>query len=127
MPKTAVDRQKKILIWLLMALVLVVVLAAAYYFTNLAQRPYSAVMLLGGDIYFGHLSYFPRLALTDAYTLQAVANPDDPTQPLTQLVPLSTLSWAPTRIMLNDDNILSISRVSEGSRIAELIKQAAGQ
>lgn len=121
------DSQKKILIWLLAALLVVTIAAAALYFTKVVEKPYSAVMLLNGDIYFGKLSYFPKLSITDAYTFQIGASPDDPEQAVTQLVPLTSLSWGPERLVLNKDTIASISLVAPGSRIADLIEGNSGQ
>jgi len=87
----------------------------------------SGVLLESGDIYFGKLTRFPRLTLHDAYTLQAVVDPDDPTQPAYQVVPIAATIWAPDKIFLNYDKIVFIGGVGEDSQIMQIINQQQNQ
>lgn len=74
-----------------------------------------------GDLYFGRLSYFPRLALEDVYVVQAVSDPSSPDKSLYQVVPLKASVWSPDKIYLNYDNIVFIGEVGENSQVMQAI------
>ena len=105
-----------------MTFTVVVLLLAGAYIWRITPRPYSAVILASGDVYFGQLSYFPRLSLSDPYTLQTVADPNNPEQVTSQIVPLDLLVWSPNKLFLNRDQVISISRVGEDSQVMQLIR-----
>lgn len=79
------------------------------------NRPVTGVLLETGDMYFGKLSYFPRLSLTDVYVVQSVADPLDPTQITYQVVPLRFSIWGSGKINLNYDRIVFMGKVGEDS------------
>ena len=85
----------------------------------------SGVVLENGEIYFGKLSYFPRLALTSAYTVQVLENPDDPSQIKYRVLPIEASLWGPKKIFLNYDKIVFIGEVSEESELMKIIRQEA--
>jgi len=86
-------------------------------------RNFSGVLFENGEIYFGELTHFPRLTLTNAHTIQIAVDPDDPTQQTYQLVPMRESLWAPEKIYLNYDNIVFIGDVGEGSQIMQRLNQ----
>lgn len=87
----------------------------------------SAVQFVNGDIYFGEISYFPRLTLRNAYTIQVSADPENPSEPAYQFVPLENSIWAPDKIYLNYDNIVLIGEVGEDSQVMQIINQQRNQ
>ncbi|KKQ41487.1 MAG: hypothetical protein US60_C0038G0013 [Microgenomates group bacterium GW2011_GWC1_37_8] len=106
----------------LLILLAVVLLFAGAYIWKITPRPYSAVVLTNGDIYFGQVSYFPKFSLTNAYILQIASDPNNPEQAVPQIVPTDLLLWAPEKLVLNRDQVLSISEVGEDSQVMELIR-----
>ena len=119
--------KSKTLIWLVVILaVLALGGLAAYLWPKLnisVERPYVAVYMQTGDLYFGRISYFPRLALKDVYVLQS-ANPTDPTQPNLQIVPMRKTVWGPDRLILNYDQIVFIGKVGASSQVMQAINQS---
>jgi hypothetical protein len=119
------DSKKNRTMLILMAVaLLVIVLAIAYLGPSIsfnAEKPLTGVLMNTGDLYFGRLSYFPRLALEDVYVVQAVSDPSSPDKPLYQVVPLSASVWSPDKIYLNYDNIVFIGNVGEGSQVMQAI------
>ena len=106
-------------------LILVGVVGASVYVLPLvkANRPVTGVLLETGDMYFGKLSYFPRLSLTDVYVVQSVADPLDPTQITYQVVPLRFSIWGPGKINLNYDKIVFMGKVGEDSQVMQAIRE----
>ena len=74
-------------------------------------------------MYFGRLSYFPRLTLTDVYVVQGVVDPLDPTQASYQVVPLRFSIWGPSKINLNYDKIVFMGKVGEDSQVMQAIRE----
>lgn len=104
------------------ALALTVVVLAGLYMWTVAPRSYSAVVLSNGDIYFGRLSYFPRMRLTGVYTLQALPDPGNPEQTSLQIAPIDVLfGWTPRDMALNRDQVVYISKVGRDSQVMQLI------
>jgi len=87
----------------------------------------SGVLLENGEIYFGRLSYFPRLTLSNVYTIQATVDSDDPTQISYQIIPLTLSVWSPGKLFLNYDNILFIGDVGEDSQVMQIIREYQNQ
>ena len=81
------------------------------------------VLLDTGDIYFGKLSYFPKLTLSDVYTVQTGVDPEDPANPVYQIVPLEFSIWGPSKIVLNYDKVVFIGEVGEDSQVMQIINQ----
>jgi len=117
------NKTLKYLIRVAVVLVIVTLLLAGLYIWQITPRPYSAVVLATGDVYFGQVSYFPKMILLDPYTIQAVEDPETPGQPSLQLLPLSEVSiWMPKKLVLNRDQVVSVSRVGEDSQVMQLIR-----
>lgn len=106
-------------------LVLIGALLGALVWQRIASlnAPYSAVAFGNGEIYFGKLTYFPRLALEDVYTIQVVSDDTSPDGTALRLVPLSSAVWAPKKIYINYDNVLFIGKVGEASQVMSAIRQ----
>ncbi|MDZ4343301.1 MAG: hypothetical protein U1E51_12815 [Candidatus Binatia bacterium] len=100
--------------------VIALALGAAYMWKS-PSKPYYAVLLANDDLYFAQVSYFPRMTLTNPYTLQAVNDPETGESSL-QIVPLSVSIWAPERLVINPDQVVSVSKIGEGSQILNLIE-----
>ncbi len=119
--------KSKILIWFVgIVAVLAIVGIGIYLWPKLnisIERPYVAVYMETGDLYFGRISYFPRLALKDVYVLQS-ANPPYPGQPNLQIVPMRNTVWGPDRLILNYDQIVFIGKVGTDSQVMQAINQS---
>lgn len=122
-------RAKKVLIIVLGflgALALGVILTVYLFqgFDLQAEKPYYAVQMVNGDIYFGKISYFPRFTLKDAYIIQTVSDPTNPLGTSLQITSLSQAAlWGPDEVVLNRDNVISISKVSEASQVMRGIRE----
>ena len=93
-----------------------------FSFVN-ANKPVTGVLLETGDMYFGRLSYFPRLSLEEVYVVQSVTDPLNPTQTIYQVVPLRFSIWSPSKINLNYDKIVFMGRVGEDSQVMRAIRE----
>ncbi len=109
---------------LLLILVLVIGGGIYWWLKSSTQNPYVAVYLETGDMYFGKISYFPKLSLREVYTVQTVP---DPTNPLggnnLQVVPLKTSVWSPDNLVLNPQKVVFIGKVGEDSQVMTIIRQ----
>ncbi len=119
-----IDRKKIIII---LALVIIGVLAGAAKFYILgkkqaAENSYSVVYLITGEIYVGYLKTWPKMEIKDAYQLQIVKDPSDPTKTNTQLSPLKEALWAPKQLFLNEKNVIFYGPIEEGSKAAEAMR-----
>ena len=123
MKEIVIDKKARIRI-IVAALVLVAVIGAGIYILSFtrADRPVTGVLLETGDIYFGKLSYFPRLTLTDVYVVQSTVDPLDPTQITYQVISLRLSIWGPSKINLNYDKIVFMGRVGENSQVMQAIR-----
>ncbi|MBI2010905.1 MAG: hypothetical protein HYS89_01585 [Candidatus Colwellbacteria bacterium] len=118
-------KSKNLVLVVLALVVLVLVGLGAYLWPKLnvsVERPYVAVYMQTGDLYFGRISYFPRLALRDVYVLQGTGA-TDPTQPSLQIVPMSSTVWGPDRLVLNYDQVVFIGKVGADSQVMQAINQ----
>ncbi len=120
---------KKIIIYVL---IVILVLAAAYFSYAWGKKTwpfggedkYQAVRLISGDIYYGHLSRCPSLKLTDVYFVQEVPAAKEGEQPTPQLVPFSSLFFAPKDEMhLAKSQILWWADLQKDSQILKTIKE----
>ena len=68
------------------------------------EKPYYAVYLNTGDLYFGRLNYFSNSSLSDVYYIQR--NPEDRQNPLS-ISKFENSFWKPEgKIYINDDMIV---------------------
>ncbi len=84
---------------------------------------YTAVYLENGDVYFGKLSYFPHLTLSDVYTVQLMSDPSSGEGVNFRVVPFVSAIWGPEKIRLNYDKILFLGKVGEDSQVMQVIRQ----
>jgi hypothetical protein len=92
---------------------------------QLDKNRYYAVLLNGGQVYFGKLdglgTAFP--VLTDVFYVQARQDPE--TKQVTNILVKRGKEWhAPDRMMINSSQIVFIEPVTPGSRVADLISSA---
>jgi len=107
--------------------IVVVVFMISFYLLSYSgintEGKLKGVVLDNGDLYFGRLSYFPRLTLHDAYTIQAIFDAEAPDQTGYQVVPLENSIWSPNKIFLNHDKIVFTGDVGEDSQVMQIINQ----
>ena len=103
--------------------ILLVALSAVIYWQKVGfEKPYWAVYLDTGDLYFGKLNKFPRLSLSDVYFVQR--NPNDQQNPLS-MAKFSQAFWGPEdRVYLNEKNVVWKAKLKEGSQILQSIKSS---
>jgi hypothetical protein len=91
-----------------------------YYGVSFARsesdEAYYAVYLESGDVYFGHLSYFPRLTLRDVHFLSGDG----------ERITMSNFkdaAWGPEdRLYLNYEKVLWIAKVRSDSSMLDLFR-----
>ena len=116
-----ISNNKKIFILIISALVIVLAFLVFFIFNLLSEpieenSPYSAVYLKTGDIYFGELSWFPRLKLKNPWFLQKTT--DENNQPQIGVAPLAGAFWGPqNEIYLNQDEIIFWTRLRNNSQV----------
>ncbi len=112
------SKLNKILI--ILVIVLLAALAGIFFWQKIGfQKPYYAVYLTTGDLYFGNLSRFPSLSLFDVWFLQSDSN----SQTGLKLTKFANAVWGPNdRIQLNKQNIVWINKLSKDSQVIKLIK-----
>ena len=104
-------------------IILLIVLGAVLYWQKVGfEKPYWAVYLNTGDIYFGKLSHFPFLSLSDVWFFQRNAN--DAQNPLS-VAKFTNALWGPQdKIYLNEKNIIWKAKLKEDSQILNFIKNS---
>ena len=84
-------------------------------------RPYYAVYLTTGDLYFGEVSRFPFLTLSNAWLIQR--DPSSQTGEL-KLTEFKNAFWSPAGTMrLSKYNIVWIAKLSKDSPVVKYIQQ----
>jgi len=108
-------------ILLVIVIILLIALGVVIYWQRGGfEKPYWAVYLSTGDLYFGKLSKFPKLSLSDVYFIQR--NPNDQQNPFS-LAKFSHAFWGPEdRIYLNEKNIIWKTKLKDNSQILQFIK-----
>lgn len=99
---------------------LVILLASAYFFyLSRTVNSYYAVYLKTGDLYFGHLSAFPSLAMTDVHYIQKNGTGD-----IIELQKFADSVFNPEdKISVNRNNVVWIVKLKESSQVVKAIKQ----
>ena len=84
------------------------------------EKSYWAVYLDSGDLYFGKLSEFPQLSLTDVWFLQSNAgNEENPFS----VEKLTNVFWGPQdKLYLNQENVIWRVELKDDSQIVQFIK-----
>lgn len=113
-------------ILLVVVIILLIALAGVLYWQKGGfGKPYYAVYLNTGDIYFGKISKFPRFHLNDVYFLQR--NASDQQNPLS-LAKFSNAFWGPEdEIYINDEMIVWKAELSENSQLVNYFKNPQSQ
>ena len=114
-------------IFFILIVLLVALLASLLFFIfrinsneKIESSKYSAVYLKTGDIYFGELSWFPRLKLKNPWFLQRVN--DSNNQPQVSVAPLADAFWKPVdEIYLNKDEIVFTTKLRGDSPVIPLL------
>lgn len=105
----------------MLVVVLIIALAGVIYWQKGGfERPYYAVYLDTGDIYFGRLNYFPRLSMTNVWFLQR--NAQDSQNPLS-LSKFRDAFWGPEdRMELNYKDIVWMAKLKNDSEVLKYIR-----
>lgn len=116
---------------LVIVIILVVVLGGLIFWQKVGfEKPYYAVYLSTGDIYFGQLNRFPKLSLSDVWFIQRNANNQQ--SPLS-LVKFEQAFWGPSGTLdINKDDVVWMVKLKPDSQVVNFIKnppapQAQGQ
>jgi len=89
-----------------------------------AQSKYQAVQLISGEVYFGKLSFLPKLKLSQAAFIQTQKAESATSTPQTQLMPLSSLYFAPENEMyLVEKQILWWANLQPESQLVKLLEE----
>lgn len=109
--------QSKNFLLILVAVLVGVVLGIGLIFLVKNKKNYYAVFLNNGAIYFGKLSTFPRLKLTDPVFIQIDS------QGQASLQRFQNAVWMPKGpIYLNRDSVLFIAPINENSPVISFIE-----
>ena len=113
------SKLNKILLGLV--IVLLIAVGAIIYWQKVGfEEPYYAVYLDTGDMYFGKLSYFPRLSLSDVWYIQR--DPQDSQNPLS-ISKFERVFWEPEdKLYLNEKNIVWKTKLKSDSPVLNFIK-----
>jgi len=110
-------------------LILAIILLCVLVYTTLGNKtdsiknPYSVVFLNTGDMYFGRISRFPRLALSDVWFLQVTAQEDQ--QAGFNLAKFSNAVFGPKdKMEINRENVVWISKLADDSQVVTYILQS---
>ena len=88
--------------------------------------PYQAVLLTNGSVYFGHLQGYggPQPVLTDVFYIVSQTN-SETKQTNNVLVKRGKELHEPDRMYLTPSQVIFVEPVGVGSKVAQLIAQAA--
>ena len=116
--------EKKNILFFVIALIIIST-AIVYWRQKNIEKPYYAVYLENGDIYFGKLSILPYLFLNDVYFLQK--NPSDSQNPFSVLK-FENAFWGPeNKIYINKEKIIWKTRLKDDSQVLTAIKNYGNQ
>jgi hypothetical protein len=104
---------------ILILCIIILLISICFFCLSRTNNSYYAVYLETGELYIGHLSTFPVLAMTDIHYIQK--NETDNTLGLQKF---SESVFSPEdRIVLNKNNIVWTTKLKEDSEIMKAIKQ----
>ena len=120
-------KNKKILIWVGIAVVVVIAAVLAIFSWTGAEKAemkssgIAAVYMTNGDIYFGKMDWFPWPRLKNVWYIQRGV--DQKQQPQVGLAPFKDLFWTPIdEVYLNPKEIIFWTMIKDGTQIAEALK-----
>jgi hypothetical protein len=101
-------------ILLILLAILVVISAGVFYWQKIGfEKPYYAVYMDDGNVYFGKISIFPKFALTDVWLLQNAGSSGELT-----VSKFNEAVWGPgDKMYVNPDNIIWKTRLREDSQL----------
>ena len=120
-----INKDKFIKIALILAIILLSILVYATLGNkvNTTKNPYYAIFLRSGDMYFGKLSRFPKLTLTDVWFLQVSAQENQ--QAGFNLAKFSNAVFGPKdKMEINRENVVWISKLRDDSQVVSFILQS---
>jgi len=107
-------------------LAIIALLAVYVFIKNInfeTKNPYYAVFLRSGDMYFGKLSRFPKLTLSDVWYLQVTTQEDQ--QAGFNLAKFTNTVFGPQdKMEINKENVVWISKLSNDSQVVSFILQS---
>ena len=113
------SKTNKILL-VLVVLLLIVLIGIVIWQTLLGGRPYYAVLLRTGDLYFGQLTRFPSFGLKNVYLLQV--NPQNQQNPIS-IQRFTNIFWGPEdRLKLNREEVIWIAKLNPQGQLAQVIR-----
>jgi hypothetical protein len=92
------------------------------------ETPYQAVLLTGGQVYFGKLEGFGTAypVLREVFYVQSQVNPE--TKAVTSILVQRGSEWhGPDRMYLNPGHIILVEPVGPNSQMAKLIAEKKGK
>ncbi|MCX7616022.1 MAG: otopetrin domain-containing protein [Patescibacteria group bacterium] len=106
---------------LFLVLILALVSLALFFFVFkkgvVNSSDYSAIYLETGDIYFGKLSYFPSLSLSNVWYLKREPNGE------LSLQRFKESAWGPEdKLKINRDKVVWIAKVSPSSQLISIME-----
>ena len=109
------NKSSKIIFVAIVFLVVIgAIVSAIFSFVN---RPYMAVYLATGDIYFGRTSLFPRVTMQDPWFLQRA---EDGTLSLARL---TDAVWMPEgEFKINRDQVVFMARLADNSQVVAMME-----
>lgn len=113
------SKSYKILIVIVIAVVVVILLGIIIFNLFKSKSNYAAVFLNNGSVYFGKLSIFPRLKLTNPIYIQLDQNGNPSIQKFTDAF------WQPQGVIyLNKQSIAFIAPIKSNSPLTSFIESA---
>lgn len=119
-----INKDKFFKITLIVAIILLAILVYLSFIdkTKVIKNPYYAVYLQTGDMYFGKLSRFPKLTLSDVWFLQRNINEE---QGGFNLAKFSNAVFGPEdKMEINKENVVWISKLRDDSQVVGYILQS---
>jgi hypothetical protein len=115
------NKDKFFKITLIVAIILLMILVYISFVdkTKAIKNPYYAVYLQTGDMYFGKLSRFPKLILSDVWFIQASVEE----QGGVDLIKYSNAMFGPEdKMEINRENVVWISKLRDDSQVVNYIQ-----
>jgi len=119
-----INKDKFIKISLIIAIILLGALVYVSFLNKIdKQLTYHAVFLNTGDMYFGKLSRFPRLALSDVWYLQVSTQENQQTG--FNLAKFTNMVFGPKdKMEISKENVVWISKLTDDSQVVSFILQS---
>ena len=116
--KKYMSKINKILVGLIVVLAIaIIVIGAVWYLWGGSGNNYYAVYLDTGDLYFGTLSRFPHMTLSNVLYLQK-----DPQSQSTSLQDFSKVAWGPeNKIEINSNKVVWMAKISDISQLIPIL------